>query len=41
LKQGEIEEKEGFFVVDILTKEGSLVDKIQIDKETGMMRSTY
>lgn len=41
LKAGDIEEKERYFVVDILTNDGSLVDKMQIDKETGMMRSIY
>ena len=41
LKPGDIEEKDRYFVVDILTNDGSLVDKMQIDKETGMMRSIY
>ena len=41
LKPGDIEEKERYFVVDILTNDGSLVDKMQVDKETGMMRSIY
>ena len=41
LKPGDVEEKERYFVVDILTNDGSLVDKMQIDKETGMMRSIY
>ena len=41
LKSGDVEEKERYFVVDILTNDGSLVDKMQIDKETGMMRSIY
>lgn len=41
LKSGDVEDKERYFVVDILSKEGSLVDKMQIDKETGMMRSIY
>jgi hypothetical protein len=41
LKLGGVEDKEQYFVVDILTKDGSLVDKMQIDKETGMMRSVY
>jgi hypothetical protein len=27
------------FVVDILTNDGSLVDKMQVDRETGQMRS--
>jgi len=41
LKTGEVEEKERFFVVDIVTRDGSLVDKMEVDKETGMMRSVY
>jgi len=41
LKPGDVEEKDRYFVVDILTNDGSLVDKMQIDKETGMMRSIY
>ena len=40
LKVGEIEEKDGDYIVEIVTKKGSvLVDKIAIDKNTGMMRS--
>jgi hypothetical protein len=41
LKVGGVEDKEGFFVVDILTKNGDLVDKMEVDKDTGMMRSIY
>ncbi|MGD9310816.1 MAG: hypothetical protein PVG51_16865 [Desulfosarcina sp.] len=41
LKSGNIEEKEKFFVVEIVTQDGSLADKIEVDKETGMMRSAY
>jgi len=41
LKVGDVSEKEGFFEVDILTKGGELVDKMEVDKETGMMRSAY
>jgi len=41
LKTGGIEDKERFFVVDIVTRDGSLVDKMEVDKETGMMRSVY
>jgi hypothetical protein len=41
LKTGEIEDKEQFFVVDVVTKDGSLVDKMEVDKRTGMMRSVY
>jgi hypothetical protein len=41
LKTGEIQDKEQFFVVDIVTQDGSLVDKMEVDKKTGMMRSVY
>lgn len=41
LKSGDVEEKDRYFAVDILTNDGLLVDKMPIDKETGMMRSTY
>jgi hypothetical protein len=41
LKLGDIEDKENYYVVDILTKDGSLVDKMQVHKKTGMMRSVY
>jgi hypothetical protein len=41
LKPGDVEDKEEYLVVDILTKDGSLVDKMEVDKETGMMRSAY
>ncbi len=41
LKVGDVKDDKGVFIVDILTKNGSLVDKIQVDKETGLMRSIY
>ena len=41
LKAGAVEEKDGYYQVDILTKKGELVDKIQIDKNTGWFRSIY
>ena len=41
LKPGDVEEKDRYFVVDILTNDGSLVDKMQVEKETGRMRSVY
>jgi hypothetical protein len=41
LKVGEIKEKGSSFEAEILTKDGSLVDKIAIDKNTGWMRSAY
>jgi hypothetical protein len=41
LKTGKIEDIERFFVVEVLTQEDSLVDKVQVDKDTGLMRSIY
>ena len=41
LKLGEISDKESVFEAEILTKGGSLVDKIVVDKSTGWMRSVY
>jgi hypothetical protein len=42
LKIGAIEEKETIFVVNIITKKGDvLVDRVQVHKESGMMRSEY
>lgn len=41
LKAGAVEDKEKVFVVDVLTRDGSLVDKIEVDKDTGLMRSAY
>jgi hypothetical protein len=41
LKLGDIGEKEKFYEAEILTKDGSLVDKIQVDKYTGWFRSAY
>ena len=41
LKTGDIEDKEEFFVVEIVTQDGSLADKMEVDKETGMLRSAY
>ncbi len=42
LKLGEIKDKGSAFEAEIMTKkEGSLVDKIAIDKYTGWMRSLY
>ncbi|MFP3869584.1 MAG: hypothetical protein ACLFVT_01715, partial [Syntrophobacteria bacterium] len=39
LKLGDIAEKEAFYEAEILTKDGSLVDKIQVHKYTGWFRS--
>ena len=41
LKLGKIEEKGNGFQINIVTKDGSLVDKILVDKNTGWMRSAY
>ena len=41
LKLGEINDKESVFEAEILTKDGSLVDKLAVDKSTGWMRSVY
>ncbi len=41
LKLGEIASRNGFYEAEIVTKDGSLVDKIQVDKNTGWFRSAY
>ncbi len=41
LQLGKIEEKGNGYQINIITKDGSLVDKIMVDKNTGRMRSTY
>lgn len=41
LKAGKVTEKDGNYEVDIVTKDGSLVDKVQVNKQTGWFRSTY
>jgi hypothetical protein len=41
LKIGEIEEKGNDYELNIETKDGSLVDKILVSKQTGWMRSAY
>lgn len=41
LKVGKIEDKGFYFEAEITTKDGALVDKLQVDKETGRMRSIY
>ena len=41
LKLGKIQEKQSVFETEIITKDGSLVDKIAVDKATGWMRSVY
>jgi hypothetical protein len=41
LSIGKIEEKGSDYEADIQTKDGSLVDKILVNKDTGSMRSAY
>jgi hypothetical protein len=42
LKVGELEEKEDVFEAEIVTRKGEdLVDRVQIDRQTGWMRSVY
>ena len=41
LKLGKITEKDTYFEAEILTKEGSLTDKVAVDKSTGWMQSIY
>jgi hypothetical protein len=41
LKLGKIQDKGDAFEGDILTQNGSLVDKILVSKDTGAMRSAY
>ena len=41
LKMGKIEDKGNDYEVDIETKDGSLVNKVLVDKATGRMRSAY
>jgi hypothetical protein len=41
LKLGNIEDKGSYFEAEILTKDGSLADKIAVNKSTGWMRSIY
>ena len=41
LKMGKIEERAQDYEVDIETKDGALVNKLLVDKDTGWMRSVY
>ncbi|MFQ5693749.1 MAG: hypothetical protein ACE5IM_11980, partial [Nitrospinota bacterium] len=38
LKVGSVKEETDSFVAEIVTKDGSLVDRLRIDKETGITR---
>jgi hypothetical protein len=41
LKVGNIKDMNGYFEVEVVTKDDSLTDKIAVDKSTGWMRSIY
>jgi hypothetical protein len=41
LKIGNVSEKDEVFEARVETKDGSLVEKLQIDKETGWMKKAY
>jgi hypothetical protein len=41
LKVGKIQEQGNYFEAEIVTKEGSFVDKILVDRYTGRTRSIY
>jgi len=41
LKLGRIQENSNGYQINIVTKDGSLVDKVLVDKNTGGMRSAY
>jgi mono/diheme cytochrome c family protein len=41
LKVGEVQDKGEAYEVEIVTRDGSLVDKILVNKKTGSMRSVY
>ena len=41
LKLGKIKDKGDVYEAEIVTQEGSLVDKILVYKQTGRMRSIY
>ena len=41
LKIGDVKESDDYFKVEIVTKDGSLVDEILVDKRTGSISSAY
>ena len=41
LKTGTVTDKGAFYEVEILSRNDSLVDIMQVDKETGLVRSAY
>jgi len=41
LKVGEVTEKDGYYMAEILTTKGSLVDRVDVHKQMGWIRSAY
>jgi hypothetical protein len=41
LKSGKVSERDGVYEVEVVTKNGSLVDKVQVNRQTGWFRSAY
>ncbi|MBN2398440.1 MAG: hypothetical protein JXI32_08660 [Deltaproteobacteria bacterium] len=41
LKLGKIQDRGPYFEAEVLTKDGSLADRLVVDKNTGWMRSVY
>jgi uncharacterized membrane protein YkoI len=41
LKAGKVSERDGAYEVEVVTKNGSLVDKVQVNRQTGWFRSVY
>ncbi len=41
LRLGEVSELESYFEVPIVTKDGSFVERLLVDKRTGWLRSAY
>jgi hypothetical protein len=41
MKLGDISDKGDYYEAHVVTKDGSLVDKIQVNKKTGYFRSAY
>ena len=41
LKLGEVSEVESYFEAPIVTKDGSFVERLLVDKRTGWLRSVY
>jgi hypothetical protein len=41
LKIGKVTEEDNYFMATVVTQDGSLVEKLMIDKETGWMKKQY